>query len=319
MITVAASNEIPHTEELEALYDRFLIRKEVIPVSDRAISNLLLLPMKRSSPPPPMITEKLIADIKLYSNDVIVPTEVIDIFRDIRIYLRDEVDPPVYVSDRRLIKSIAMLKVSAFTNNRNYVSIVDTLLLTHTLWYNPDERKSIRSFLLKNMIPDIQSYKFIYDSLKNSIIKTLENTSSSSSVSTQVSELESLSKIIAKKIAMMRMLIFDFNHHLWLSSTDLTELRQQLSPKAKDNADELERLMLSINVLVETLNNSNGEVDDIKTVLDKVPLTTTDLKDDNTNDNDKDYNDDDIFYQKFRKQGSKKKNKSKAKNDHDDY
>ena len=38
---VGASNELPEDEELDALYDRFLIRKEVKPVSDDGLMQLL--------------------------------------------------------------------------------------------------------------------------------------------------------------------------------------------------------------------------------------------------------------------------------------
>jgi MoxR-like ATPase len=41
---IGASNELPESEELDALYDRFLIRKEVLPVSDEGLVTLLGLP-----------------------------------------------------------------------------------------------------------------------------------------------------------------------------------------------------------------------------------------------------------------------------------
>jgi MoxR-like ATPase len=39
---VAASNELPDSEELDALYDRFLLRRCVSPVSDGAVFELLV-------------------------------------------------------------------------------------------------------------------------------------------------------------------------------------------------------------------------------------------------------------------------------------
>jgi hypothetical protein len=41
LAVVAASNELPDSEELDALYDRFLFRRQVMPVSDGAIAELL--------------------------------------------------------------------------------------------------------------------------------------------------------------------------------------------------------------------------------------------------------------------------------------
>lgn len=43
---------------------------------------------------------------------VSVPTEVVNVLTDLRAYLQDKLEPPVYVSDRRLVKSVALLQVS---------------------------------------------------------------------------------------------------------------------------------------------------------------------------------------------------------------
>ena len=54
---VAASNEGPESEELDALYDRFLLRKVVRPVSDDGVLALLLgtaaAPPPAADTPPP--------------------------------------------------------------------------------------------------------------------------------------------------------------------------------------------------------------------------------------------------------------------------
>ena len=42
---------------------------------------------------------------------VSVPTEVVNVLTDLRSYLQDKLEPPVYVSDRRLVKSVALLQV----------------------------------------------------------------------------------------------------------------------------------------------------------------------------------------------------------------
>ncbi len=45
---------------------------------------------------------------------VSVPTEVVNVLTDLRSYLQDKLEPPVYVSDRRLVKSVALLQVCKF-------------------------------------------------------------------------------------------------------------------------------------------------------------------------------------------------------------
>ena len=67
---------------------------------------------------------------------VSVPLDVKHILRDTRIHLRDRIDPPIFISDRRLLKAVKMLCISACTNGRDYVNVADCLLLKHVLWYS---------------------------------------------------------------------------------------------------------------------------------------------------------------------------------------
>ena len=41
-----------------------------------------------------------------------VPEEIINLLSDVRTYLQDKCEPPVYVSDRRLVKAVAIMQVS---------------------------------------------------------------------------------------------------------------------------------------------------------------------------------------------------------------
>ena len=42
-----------------------------------------------------------------------VPDSVIDVLVDLRVFLQDKCEPPIYVSDRRFMKSVQMLQVGA--------------------------------------------------------------------------------------------------------------------------------------------------------------------------------------------------------------
>ena len=48
-----------------------------------------------------------------------VPPSVIQLITDLRTYLQEKTEPPVYVSDRRLVKSIQLLQVCTRTHLRN--------------------------------------------------------------------------------------------------------------------------------------------------------------------------------------------------------
>ena len=41
-----------------------------------------------------------------------MPEEIINLLSDVRTYLQDKCEPPVYVSDRRLVKAVAIMQVS---------------------------------------------------------------------------------------------------------------------------------------------------------------------------------------------------------------
>ena len=45
--------------------------------------------------------------------------------------LQEKCEPPVYVSDRRLVKAVALMQVAAYTDGRTRLSEHDCLLLRH--------------------------------------------------------------------------------------------------------------------------------------------------------------------------------------------
>ena len=63
----------------------------------------------------------------------------------------------MYVSDRRLVKAVGLLKVAAFTCGRSQVNELDCLLLQHVLWQRPEERPRLREWLLKRVAKDASS------------------------------------------------------------------------------------------------------------------------------------------------------------------
>lgn len=162
---IGASNELPEDEELDALYDRFLFRKVVTQVSDAGLLDLLVS-QKQSVKQIIELNTSLTTTTSMLSeifresildqayNDVVVPMEVLLLIRDIRKYLRDDVDPSIYVSDRRLTKAINMLKISAITNGRKYVSMIDCLLLKHILWNRYEDIVIVENWLWERIIPE---------------------------------------------------------------------------------------------------------------------------------------------------------------------
>lgn len=142
MAVVGASNELPEGEELDALFDRFLLRLNVDPVSKDAFPYLL----KLKGDDPPRICEdfQLIKDdldvIREKAKNVLVPDEVMGLLCDLRDWCGAEKIP---VSDRRWRKIVKLLQMSAQAEEREVVSIWDCWLLQYCLWSKIEDREKI--------------------------------------------------------------------------------------------------------------------------------------------------------------------------------
>ncbi len=137
LCVIGASNELPEEDELVALYDRFLCRYEVQPVSDEQFLALLSLPESRNSRHSPVkLTLEELHDIAQQAVTVNMPQEVLNLLQLLRQYL---ISKKIHVSDRRWRKIIKLLKVSAYTNGQDSVSVWDCFLLQHCLWQEPEQ------------------------------------------------------------------------------------------------------------------------------------------------------------------------------------
>lgn len=139
---IGASNELPEGEELNALFDRFLFRLDVQPVSKAGFSQLLQL----GANDVPQIDAGLgftadeIASIQEHAQQVSLTDDVIKLLSELRMWCVAEY---IQVSDRRWRKLVKLLQIAALTNGRNTVSIWDCYLLQHCLWELPEQRQLI--------------------------------------------------------------------------------------------------------------------------------------------------------------------------------
>lgn len=142
MAVVGASNELPESAELDALFDRFLLRLHLAPVSRQEFPNLLrlrdnVLPVLRDGA---KLTHRDLEELQQAAADVDVPDDVLALLGHLREWCNAE---SVFVSDRRWRKVLKLLQTSALTNGRNKVSIWDCWLLQHCLWSDAGERGKI--------------------------------------------------------------------------------------------------------------------------------------------------------------------------------
>ncbi|KAB7684773.1 AAA family ATPase [Plesiomonas shigelloides] len=151
---IAASNELPSgQEELEALYDRFLLRQYVGYVADNDISKLINVIASSENAAVKPLSPYELAKIKQLSAHVKLPEQIMQVLKEIWLKHRDafKEDRRESLSDRRLVKVVNLLKVSAATNGRSEVDFSDILLLIHCLWCEPSNIDKV-SEVLKSSI-----------------------------------------------------------------------------------------------------------------------------------------------------------------------
>ena len=180
MTLVGASNELPESEELDALYDRFLVRREVAQVSNAAVARLARLAAGRdagdaadssvdgngngaaSAAAAGAAAEGAecltFADFKGAALDayaaVDVPDAVVDALVELRNWLQDKCEPPVYVSDRRFMKAVQLLQVAAHADGRAEAGEYDVLLLEHVFGSRPADAAKVRGKVLDIIASD---------------------------------------------------------------------------------------------------------------------------------------------------------------------
>jgi hypothetical protein len=161
-ILLAASNELPKEKAgLEALYDRFIIRTMVNPVSSENEQSFFDLCEKSGkelvipeSIKPNLLT---IEEVQTWSekiDGIILTDKIKDVVMEIRRELevknqkknREEKEK-FYVSDRRWKKIIHLLKTSAFLCDRTEVDLMDMQLITYCIWNTPKQREEVKSIV----------------------------------------------------------------------------------------------------------------------------------------------------------------------------
>ena len=128
---VGASNEVPEQGELDALYDRFLVRCEVEYVTD---FRSLLQSGSDSEviiPDDLRFTRSELLEIQAASKRVAVPEIVDDLLELLRARANELA---LDVSDRRWLKIRRFLQTAALTSGRSAVSPLDVLLVPHCIW-----------------------------------------------------------------------------------------------------------------------------------------------------------------------------------------
>ena len=287
---IGASNELPEDEELDALYDRFLLRKEVKAVSDAGLLQLLTATPaatsasdgneSRSASHSGNSLDEASKALSAAANGVTIPNHIASLIRHLRAFMADELD--VEVSDRRLVQSARLLRLSAATHNRKYVDPIDCLLLQDIVWRLPDERSIIRQWLWDNLTPggegseaEILQYRYLLDGLRASTIESIratggdvtgnsgarkEDVATIAALRDEVSRISTSIQTLLDALARHSELL-DVDH-VWLSPDESKAAQQLLKPKAQKSMDTIEEVLANARALELALSDVVEAVDD---------------------------------------------------------
>ena len=150
---IAASNELPaENQGLEALWDRFLLRRYVSSIQVRANFEKMITSVSDVYQDTLEETTKISLDEyrawQTARDQVAIPQEILDLIQHIRVKIevynkeqteKDDPGPTIYISDRRWKKIIKVLRTSAFLNGRQKIDLMDCFLIPSMIWDAPEQ------------------------------------------------------------------------------------------------------------------------------------------------------------------------------------
>ncbi|MEK8128526.1 AAA family ATPase [Paenibacillus filicis] len=132
---IAASNELPDdNEQLEALYDRFLIRYEVEYL--KQMSSYERMFQLSDEPLSPVLSLTHVDTVRAAASKVTLPETLIYMLYQLKTALEDK---QYKLSDRRWRKIGQVWQTSAALNGRTEANVWDTVFTPHMLWDNPED------------------------------------------------------------------------------------------------------------------------------------------------------------------------------------
>ena len=169
---IAASNELPASGQgLEALYDRFLVRKLVGGIEDLSDFDRMISTADESEPE---MDEHLAVSDEEYRQwqeqmkSVGLHYSVLEVIHSLKDKLEDynrqleNADSPfsvaLYVSDRRWKKIVRLLRASAFLQGNTEVRLSDCLLMVHCLWNETSQIDWVRDAVLTAVGESVRGY-----------------------------------------------------------------------------------------------------------------------------------------------------------------
>jgi MoxR-like ATPase len=147
---VGTSNEYPQEAELQAVFDRFMLRYEPGYVKEDGNFVAMLLQAPQQKPSPLSLAE--IEALQMQAAQVKVDASVADALVALKSDLAEE---GIFLSDRRWMQvAKQLLPARAILAGRDYIVLEeDAEILQHALWAEPSEKSIVTSIVRKRMDP----------------------------------------------------------------------------------------------------------------------------------------------------------------------
>lgn len=168
---IGASNELPEEANLSALYDRFLFRQYVEPVSKSGFKQLLGLSTADDELTVEQLSHEELHYIQQHSKKIELSAEAMQFLIELRKWCAEN---QIQVSDRRWRKIASMLRVSAFTNGQSQVTIWDCWLVQHCIWEKPEQAELVASMYEQycgKSVVNLQNLLTVVDVLEKEVEK----------------------------------------------------------------------------------------------------------------------------------------------------
>jgi len=146
-----ASNEMPQeASDLEALWDRFLLRLEVGYLAESNFEKLLQMQVQGQQTPPAPLTimsqTELVA-LQQFAAAIPIPPSVTNALVTLRRDLSQQ--KGIIASDRRWVQCLRVLQAHALLEGRDVVEEDDLAILSYALWNQPEQKNDITRMVAK--------------------------------------------------------------------------------------------------------------------------------------------------------------------------
>lgn len=148
---VGASNEMPESDELNALYDRFLLRYWTGYIKDPSeFESLLHAATNGHTSITATLTLGELEAAQEEVDEVDIPADVLSVLVDLKAKLEAA---GIVASDRRWVSCLVLLRAQAWLQGRDTVEAEDIAVLQHALWHDPKDRQSVASIVVSTANP----------------------------------------------------------------------------------------------------------------------------------------------------------------------